>query len=132
MKRGFTLVEMIAVILLMALISITVLPSILNQVNNKKEEISESSEKIIFSAASNYLNNKTITYPKLSGNTYCITLNELVQNGELSSPVKDIKSGNEISLNTIIKASLNAYSDYEYCLVDETDVTCNSCTEIRN
>lgn len=132
MKRGFTLVEMIAVILLMALISITVLPSILNQVNNKKEEISEASEKIIFSAASNYLNNKTITYPKLSRNTYCITLNELVQNGELSSPVKDIKSGNEISLNTIIKASLNAYSDYEYCLVDETDVTCNSCTEIRN
>ena len=132
MKRGFTLVEMIAVILLMALISITVLPSILNQVNNKKEEISEASEKIIFSAASNYLNNKTITYPKLSGNTYCITLKELVQNGELSSPIKDIKSGNEISLNTIIKASLNTYSDYEYCLVDETDITCNSCTEIRN
>ena len=111
MKRGFTLVEMIAVILLMALISITVLPSILNQVNNKKEEISEASEKILFSAASNYLNNKTITYPKLSGNTYCITLKELVQNGELSSPIKDIKSGNEISLNTIIKASLNTYSD---------------------
>ena len=105
---------------------------VIYNLNNKKEEISEASEKIIFSAASNYLNNKTITYPKLSGNTYCITLDELVQNGELSSPVKDIKSGNEISLNTIIKASLNAYSDYEYCLVDETDVTCNSCTEIRN
>lgn len=132
MKKGFTLVEMIAVILIMALISITVLPSILNQVSNKTEEISEASEQVIFAALSNYLNNKKITYPKNAGNTYCITLNELVQNGELTSPIKDLKSGNEIALNKVIKVSLNAYADYEYCFVSEENENCNICTEIRN
>lgn len=132
MKKGFTLIEMISVILIMALISITVLPSILNQVSNKTEEISEASEQIIFSTLSNYLNNKTVTYPKVPNNTYCITLNELVQNGELSSPIKDLKSGNEIALNTVIKATLNVYADYEYCFVNENDENCNSCQEVRN
>lgn len=132
MKKGFTLVEMIAVILIMALISLTVLPSILNQVSNKKEEISKASEQVIFTALSNYLNNKTVTYPKIAENTYCITLNELVQNGELTAPIKDLKSGNEIALNTVIKATLNIYADYDYCFVNDNNEDCNSCVEIRN
>lgn len=127
MKKGFTLVEMISVILIMALISITVLPSILNQVSNKTEEISEASKQVIFTALSNYLNNKQVTYPKKAGKTYCITLNELVQNGELTAPIKDLKSGNEIALNMVIKASLNEYADYEYCFVNDDDSNCNSC-----
>lgn len=127
MKKGFTLVEMIAVIFIMFLIAITVLPSILNQVNNKKEEISEANKQIIFTSLSNYLNNKQVTYPRQTGKTYCITLNELVQNGELTAPIKDLKSGNEIALNTVIKATLNEYADYEYCFVNENDSSCNSC-----
>lgn len=132
MKKGFTLVEMISVVLIMALISITVLPSILNQVSNKTDEISEASEKVIFTAVSNYLNNKKVTYPKVPNNTYCVTLNELVKNGELTSPIKDLKSGNEIALNTVIKATLNGYADYEYCFVNENNENCNKCEEVRN
>ena len=132
MKKGFTLFEMISVILIMALISITVLPSILNQISNKKEEISDGSKKIIYSSLTNYLNNKEVTYPKKAGNTYCITLNELVQNGELTPPIKDLETGNEIALNTIIKATLNTYADYEYCFVNESDENCNVSSEVRN
>ena len=62
MKRGFTLVEMIAVILPMALISITVLPSILNQVNNKKEEI-----KVL---ADNIKDNNNETLKNINGDYY--------------------------------------------------------------
>lgn len=129
MKNGFTLVEMIAVILVMLLISIIVMPSILNQINNKKEEMSEVSIQLLKTSVNHYLERKTTTYPKKIGNTYCITLNEIVESGELSSPIKDIKTGNEIALTTIIKATINDYSDYDLCIVG-TETNCE-CTEIR-
>lgn len=130
MKRGFTLIEMLAVILVMFLISIIVIPSILNQVNNKKEEISEVSVQLIKTSINNYLEKKTITYPKKIGNNYCITLNEVVESGELTPPIKDIKTGNEIPLTTIIKATINDYNDYDLCIVGIEN--CNDCTEVRN
>ena len=117
MKNGFTLVEMVAVILIMFLISITVIPSILNKVNNKKEEMSETSLLLIKTATNKYLESKPTTYSKTSGNIYYITLNDVVESGELSSPIKDVKTGNEIALTTKIKATVNEYNDYELCLV---------------
>lgn len=133
MKKGFTLVEMIAVILILALISITTLPSLLNQVSNKRKEVSETSKKIIYDAVDQYLSSKTITYsksPESIGNTYCIDLNEVVNAGKLTSPVKDLETDNEIALNTVIKAYLNVYSDYEFCIVgyEENDVCNKNCT----
>ena len=129
MKRGFTLVEMIAVILIMLLISITVIPSILNEVNNKKEEISSASIQLIETSVNNYLKQKTTSYPIKSGNTYCIVLNDVVNNGDLSAPIKDLKTGNEIALTTKVKAYVNEYSDYELCIVGHD---CDECTEVRN
>lgn len=121
MKKGFTLVEMIAVILVMFLISITVIPSILNQVNNKKEEISETSMLLIKTSTNKYLESMPTKYSKTSGNIYYVTLNDVVESGELSSPIKDVKTGNEISLTTKVKAAVNEYNDFELCLVGIED-----------
>ena len=129
MKRGFTLVEMIAVILIMTLISIAVIPSILNLVNNKKAEISDTILEIIKTSVKNYLHNKNITYPSIPGNTYCIILSEVVESGELSSSLKDIKTGNEIALTSVMKVQINEFSDFELCMVGIND--CSSCTEYR-
>ena len=129
MKRGFTLVEMIAVILIMFLISITVIPSILNVVNNKKEEISQANIQLIKTSINNYLKQKTTTYPIKSGNTYCIILSDVVEHGDLSAPIKDLKTGNEVALTTKVKAYVNQYSDYELCIVGQEE--CNECIEIR-
>lgn len=132
MKRGFTLVEMIAVILVMLLISITVIPSILDLVNNKKEEISDASIQIIKTSVNNYLSYKKVKYPLVPGNTYCISLSEVVESGELSNPLKDLKTGNEIPLTTKVKAHVNEYSDFDLYLIGiEKCDNCNECTEIR-
>lgn len=129
MKRGFTLVELISAVLVMALISITVIPSILNLVNKKQDEISDLSKEILFLSADHYFTSNDITYPRVSGNTYCVTLNKLVEMGELSAPIKDLKTDTEIALNTTIKATLNVYGDYDYCIVNENDENCNMCLD---
>lgn len=96
MKKGFTLIEMMCVIVIVSLLSLVVLPTIINQYSNKKEEISEVTEKIIIDAAE--------LYARETGETYQnITLNDLVEDGKLEKPIKDYKTGKEISLSKKIK-----------------------------
>lgn len=127
MKKGFTLIEMIAVVAIIALLMITVIPSILNQIGNKKEEMSNANKEAIYTATDNYLDYNSATYPMNANNTYCITLEALVNAGELKSPIKDFESGNEIPLNTVVKAVINGYRDPEYSIVGSDE-----CSEVKN
>ena len=91
MKKGFTLLEMLAVIVVISILSLIILPNITGQFADKKEEISKVSQKIILSAAELYANE--------TGNTYqTITINDLVEAGKLEQPIIDQKTGKEISL----------------------------------
>ena len=127
MKRGFTLVELIATISIIALLSIVIIPSVLNQLGNKKEEISESNKQLIYTATDNYLSYNTEKYPMIPKDVYCITLETLVNNGELKSPIKDFKTGNEIPLNKVVKIIVNDYRDPNYTLVEAQE-----CSELKN
>ena len=103
MKKGFTLLEMLAVIVVISILSLIILPNITGQLADKKEEISKVSQKIILSAAELYANE--------TGNTYqTITINDLVEAGKLEQPIIDQKTGKEISLTKEISidASGNA------------------------
>ncbi|MDD3452925.1 MAG: prepilin-type N-terminal cleavage/methylation domain-containing protein [Bacilli bacterium] len=121
MKKGFTLIEMIAVIIIISVLMITIIPSVLNQLSNKKEEISDLNKQAIYAATSNYLDYNKTTYPLNYGRAYCIKLETLVNAGEISSPIKDFKTGNEISLDKVVKITINIYNDPEYSVVEADD-----------
>ena len=117
-KKGFTLMEMVAVVAIIALLLITVLPSILIQIDNKKQDISDVNKQMIYAATDNYLDYHKISYPMEANKLYCITLETLVNAGELESPIKDAKTGNTIPLNKVVKVVVNRYNDPVYDLVD--------------
>ena len=74
-SKGFTLVEVIAVILLIGLLTIMVIPSVISQVGNKSEEINDITKNMIFSATKLYLDNNNIEVT----DTNCdITLQKLI------------------------------------------------------
>lgn len=123
MKKGFTLIELISVIIIMGLIMVTVVPTILNQIKAKEGDISEASKQVIFLATNEYVKNDAIKYPIKSSNQFCISLEELVNAGKLQSPVMD--GTNTISLNRIVKVTVNEFNDLEYSLLN-TDETCES------
>ena len=103
MKKGFTLLEMLAVIVVISILSLIMLPDIAGQFADKKEEISKVSQQIILSAAELYANE--------TGNTYqTITINDLVEAGKLEQPIIDQKTRKEIPLTKQISidASGNA------------------------
>ncbi len=120
-KIGFTLIEMIAVILIMALMTLIVLPTIMNQIQSQKQNISNTALQLIYSANELYLREKEHDYPMYEGATYCVSLESLVNDGKLKSPVEDLKTGKQITLNQIVKTEVNAYGDGEYSLVAPTE-----------
>lgn len=123
MKKGFTLIEMVAVIFTLSLISLIVLPAIINQIGNKKGEVSDASLKIIYNAAELYMTENPRDYKLLNGNTYCIIIEKLVNNGKLTVPLLDLKTGDEISLDRGIKVTFNSYDDPEYKLTNNSKCT---------
>lgn len=121
MKKGFTLIEIVSVIFIISILLILIMPSLLNQVNNKKNEISDVTTKIIYDAADIYVRENENNYPVEENAKYCIKLEELVNSGHLVEPVKDLKTNKDIPLNYYIKVTLDIYNNYDY----ELTKTCN-------
>ena len=126
-KQGFTLMEMIAVIGIMAVIAAVSLPAILNQLTEKKVMVSETTQKLIFTAAELYMNEKPTTYFKKPknytekadlrgyvGSDCYVYLDTLVNAGRLKSPVKDVTTSQEISLTSYVKSTINNNYDYDF------------------
>lgn len=112
MKKGFTLIEMLVVIVIISLLSTIVFPIITNQLADKKEEISNTTRQLIIDAAELYVREKNINYGS-------ILLKDLIDDDKLENPIKDYKTGNSIPL------SLKIYIDYNMnaCLEGEEGCT---------
>lgn len=117
MKKGFTLLEMLAVIIILAMLSLTVFSLVQNQLQSQKGKLSDATVKLIENAADIYVTERPNTYPKESGNFYCnVTLKTLVDSGLLKSPIKDFESGEELDLNKIVKVTVNG-NEYNYEII---------------
>ena len=87
-NKGFTLVELLSVIIILTLIMFLVLPNITNMVKNKETEIDELTFNIIKDATKLYIEDNNKLYKKINGNKYCISLIELVESGYLKENIK--------------------------------------------
>ncbi|MGI6324539.1 MAG: type II secretion system protein [Bacilli bacterium] len=72
-KKGFTLVELLAVIVILGIILAIAIPNILNLINNSKEQAYESQKRFIIDAAKKYvMANQNLVF---ENNVATITLN---------------------------------------------------------
>ncbi len=125
-KKGFTLVELLGVIVIIAVISLVAFPTIMSQFRKNRKNISNVVKQTITEASLVYVEKNQNQYPKVSGNIYCVTLTQLVNNGNLSEPLKDPSTGEEIPLSHKVKITVENnifYSEY----IGE-----DSCSEFRN
>ena len=103
MKKGFTLVELIGVIIILGLIAILAFPPILNAIRGSQKDISDASKEILYSATNLYVNDNMNDFPRTNGNTFCVTLETLVQGEYLPTSVYDATTGDEIPLSSIVE-----------------------------
>jgi prepilin-type N-terminal cleavage/methylation domain-containing protein len=122
-KRGFTLVELLAVIVILALILVIAIPNVMKIINKSKLDAYDRTQQMILNAARIYLtSNATLSSSLITvGSTLPVTLQELVDNKLLSSTIKDSRTGLNISLNNIVSIT-KTNTGYTYDMIDVSNV----------
>lgn len=113
-NRGFTLVELLAVITLLAAIMLLVYPTVLEKVQEKDKDILEKKQILVYTAAYDYLYENKNIYPVRAGKVYCVNMGYLSSLDKLPvDQYEDLLKDSDISKNYIqvkIGDENNAYS----------------------
>jgi prepilin-type N-terminal cleavage/methylation domain-containing protein len=119
MKKGFTLVELLGVIVILGIIALLTFPPIINQIKRLRESSTESTQKLIFSAADKFLNNNKNEYPMIEDYSYCISLKTLIEDGVLNSHLLDSDTGEKIPETYNVLVKINSGYVKTFSLKDE-------------
>lgn len=113
-KKGFTLYELLGVIIVLALICLVAFPPILNTIKKNKDDIDEISKDLVFSASKLYVNNHMSMF-KLDTQPYyaCISVKTLIDEGLLIDGALDEQSN--INSNSSVKV-VKENSKYVYTI----------------
>lgn len=103
-KNGFTFIEILGVITLLALISVIILIAVNQSLKSSKQTLYESQIESIKSAASMWRTDNIENIP--DDGYYTITLGDLQNNGYIKEIVNP-KTNEKFSSNTSIRISLN-------------------------
>ena len=115
MKKGFTLVELLAVIVILGILSIITIPTFMDNVNSTKEASFENLISNIEQTTELYVRANKDLIPGITtiGNTVVITLQDLVDSGDLKAPLTDQRVGKEIDLSTQVSILVKSMNKYE-------------------
>lgn len=122
-KNGFTLIEVITIIVILSIIMITTFPAVSGAINRSKERAYESQVKLIEDAASGYVSEHVNDLFTTGSDVVYISLadlkaNKVVQNKKVIDP----KTGN--AMNGCVKVSKDTYGQYKVKYYEKR------CTEI--
>lgn len=128
-KRGFTLVELLAVIVVLGIIITIFVPSIINLINENSTKIYANKENILAKAAEDYvISNKSFVLPDGTNPEKYISMNTLISSNMMSS-VLDNKTTSECV--GFVKITVNSTYGYNYdpCLIcDNYSTNTTFCT----
>lgn len=121
-KKGFTLTELLGVIVILAIIAIIAFPSVLGLLNSSQNETDEAMQNFAITAARNYVNDNMDSYPKaLEGQTKTysnLKIQTLLDEGYISSTTISSEKNCEM-LNDEIKITSDSVKySYKYVTVD--------------
>ena len=121
MKKGFTLMELLGVIIVLTIITLLILPNIINSLKNSGKTSEELMDNFIVSAAKLYLSDNFSNFSKSTQYVYCLPVSKLVEDNYLTSPVK-YKNIDDITGIKSIKITYT--TKFNYDIVDAA--TCSS------
>ncbi len=117
-KKGFTLAELLGVVVIISILAILAFPPIINQIKKSRNKISDATMKILTSATEMYMDYHQNQFPINPSTTYCITLQQLVDDNQLEDPITDASTGTSYALTKFVKVVIVTNSDITYTLVD--------------
>ncbi len=119
-KKGFTLAELLGVIVILGLICLVAFPPILNSIKKSKNNISEATLNVIYNGANIYVNNHPSEFKLIENSKYCVKIQDLIDEGNLVSGLKDSTTGTEINPEKYIRVTVtNNKFNYSMAKNDE-------------
>lgn len=125
-KKGFTLIELLMVIALIAIISMILVPNVINMISTNKQKSCESLKKNIISATKLYVNenkydlgftcDNTIEIP--ISNTIKISISKLIEAGKIDGDIKNPINNDDLT-NKEVSVTFNCQTkqftyDFDY------------------
>ena len=126
MKKGFTLAELLGVIVIIGLLLLLLIPLIINGVKNKEEEVGYVQENIIYESVGEYLDGDKGSFPGNPGDVYCVSIDELIQAGKLVDPVKKIVEEGNYDADTTIEVVIGQDGTRTYTMKDSKSCVARS------
>ena len=119
-KKGFTLVELLGVLVVLGLISVIIVPKVIDSITTSKESAYQTQVETIENAAKKYGISNDLLYPKEGEKKY-IAVKDLIAVGELSDKeIINPKTGNKMNGYVLVEYN-SGYQQYEYTYVEEID-----------
>ena len=114
-KKGYTLIELLAVLSVMAIILLIAIPSITKQLSDIEENKYTQFKQNVYLAAESYINAYPTNYEvlKMDGGTACINIASLIEDGWIKSSFSNPKTNKAISLKSSVKVTNNS-GEYIY------------------
>ena len=113
-KKGFTLVELLGVIVILVLIMLLVFTTSSSVFKRSKKNLDKETLNLIYAAADSYVTQNVDSYPKTEGSTYCLSLNTLVNEGLLPEELKQYVEGEDIPLSRTVSITVDSKKTYTY------------------
>lgn len=121
-NKGFTLAEILGVIVIITILLVLIIPPIMNVIQKHKDDAKDAQNKIIYQATEEKMNTDKEKYPNTKDNIYCITIEELIKEGFLTENLKDITTSkpydkNKVVMVTITESNIKSFqiTDKEKC-----------------
>lgn len=106
-RNGFTLVELMAVIIIISLIALLTFPNIINQIKKTKKSNNKMIEDVVIEQAKKYVNDNK---DELLEDEYCMPISTLIDNDYIK---EDIVNINDIKDNKVVHITLDNNNSYE-------------------
>lgn len=128
MKKGFTLVELLAVIIILGILGLIVVPMVNETISNQKEKLYKRQIETIISSAESW-GTKNSSKLTEDGTSIYVNVTTLVSSGNLkNTDIKDPRN-NKVMNGCVSISYDDEYNQYVYEYIDSNEETYNNeCT----
>ena len=117
-KKGFTLVELLGVIILLGILSAIAVPTIAKTIKSSREKAYQDQLGIMEAGARNWVADHVSLLPEENGASIMVTLGELREGGYVDKDLKNPKTKSYFSDESYVEIK-NLDGGYEYTAVSK-------------